>query len=212
MKTVTREYKVYSYSELSEEAKEKVKRWYLCGRDAEDFTSILMEDLKDLFSNSDLKLQYSLSYCRGDGLNIYGKLDLMDVLLMVKENKAGDYMAKLENTLTENEIKTIKAYINVCGSEIELPYNKTGYYYCVADRTNFSEEWIEKLKYQMYKNIKVNTIRKLENIVIFMFEILASHYEKYGYDYFYKVDEKSMIEFFEDNGWVFLEDGTFFPE
>lgn len=29
MEVVTREYKVYNFSELSEDAKEKVKQWYL---------------------------------------------------------------------------------------------------------------------------------------------------------------------------------------
>lgn len=212
MKTITREYEVYNYSELSEEAKEKAKRWYLDGQDAETFTYLQMEDLQRLFNNSDLKLQYSLSYCQGDGLNIYGKLDIIDVLSMIKENRAGDYMEEFENALTEKETKTIEAYMEVCGREIELPYNRSGYEYCVADRTDFAEEWIEELKYQMYKNIQIDTIRKLEKIVIEMFGTLAAQYEKYGYDYFYEADEETIIEVCEANEWMFLSDGTFFAE
>ena len=211
MEIITREYKVYNYSELSEEAKEKAKQWYLDDDSKPmEFTEIYMEDLRYLFNNSDLKLQYSLSYCQGDGLNIYGKLDLVDVISMIKENRTGDSMEQFENALTEKEIKTIEAYMEVCGRKIELPYNRSGYEYCVADRTDFAEEWIEELEYQMYKNIQVGTIRKLENLVRDMFTMLSMQYEKYGYEFFYEVDDETMTEACEVNEWMFLEDGTFF--
>lgn len=34
MKVITKEFKVYSYNELSEEAKQKVKEWYLNGQES----------------------------------------------------------------------------------------------------------------------------------------------------------------------------------
>lgn len=39
MEVVTREYKVYNYSELSEDAKEKAKQWYLDHRNLLKFMS-----------------------------------------------------------------------------------------------------------------------------------------------------------------------------
>ena len=33
-----------------------------------------------LFPNSNLKVEYSLNYCQGDGLNIYGELNIKDIL------------------------------------------------------------------------------------------------------------------------------------
>ena len=58
MRTVTETYNVYTYPELSEEAKEKVNQWYLddpCRND--EFLEIYTENLQNIFSNSNLKMQ-----------------------------------------------------------------------------------------------------------------------------------------------------------
>ena len=213
MEIITREYKVYNFSELSEEAKDKVKQWYLDDdfRPCE-FENIYTEDLKYLFNNSDLKLQFSLSYCQGDGLNIYGKLDLMDVFTAIKDTEhSGDLFEQYKDLFSEHEQKTIEAYMEVCGREVELPYNRH-YCYCIDDRVDFADDWIESLEYCRYKNIQIDTIRKMEKLVGRMFENLSATYEKYGYDYFYNADDEVVNEACEANGWRFLEDGTFFAE
>ena len=213
MKIITREYKVYNFSELSEDAKEKVKQWYLDDdfRPCE-FENIYTEDLRYLFNNSDLKLQFSLSYCQGDGLNIYGKLDLMDVFTAIRDTEhSGDLFEQYKDLFSEHEQKTIEAYMEVCGREVELPYNRH-YCYCIDDRVDFADDWIESLEYCRYKNIQIDTIRKMEKLVGRMFENLSGTYEKYGYDYFYNADDEVVNEECEANGWRFLEDGTFFAE
>ena len=213
MEVITREYKVYNFSELSEDAKEKVKQWYLDDdfRPCE-FENIYTEDLKYLFNNSDLKLQFSLSYCQGDGLNIYGKLDLMDVFTAIRDTEhSGDLFEQYKDLFSEHEQKTIEAYMEVCGREVELPYNRH-YCYCIDDRVDFADDWIESLEYCRYKNIQIDTIRKMEKLVGRMFENLSATYEKYGYDYFYNADDEVVNETCEANGWRFLEDGTFFAE
>ena len=213
MEIITREYKVYNFSELSEEAKDKVKQWYLDDdfRPCE-FENIYTEDLKYLFNNSDLKLQFSLSYCQGDGLNIYGKLDLMDVFTAIRDTEhSGDLFEQYKDLFSEHEQKTIEAYMEVCGREVELPYNRH-YCYCIDDRVDFADDWIESLEYYRYKNIQIDTIRKMEKLVGRMFENLSGTYEKYGYDYFYNADDEVVNEECEANGWRFLEDGTFFAE
>ena len=213
MEIITREYKVYNFSELSEDAKEKVKQWYLDDdfRPCE-FENIYTEDLKYLFNNSDLKLQFSLSYCQGDGLNIYGKLDLMDVFTAIRDTEhSGDLFEQYKDLFSEHEQKTIEAYMEVCGREVELPYNRH-YCYCIDGRVDFADDWIELLEYCRYKNIQIDTIRKMEKLVGRMFENLSATYEKYGYDYFYNADDEVVNEECEANGWRFLEDGTFFAE
>ena len=213
MEIITREYKVYNFSELSEDAKEKVKQWYLDDdfRPCE-FENIYTEDLRYLFNNSDLKLQFSLSYCQGDGLNIYGKLDLMDVFTAIRDTEhSGDLFEQYKDLFSEHEQKTIEAYMEVCGREVELPYNRH-YCYCIDDRVDFADDWIESLEYCRYKNIQIDTIRKMEKLVGRMFENLSATYEKYGYDYFYNADDEVVNETCEANGWRFLEDGTFFAE
>ena len=213
MEIITREYKVYNFSELSEEAKDKVKQWYLDDDFRPyDFENIYTEDLRYLFNNSDLKLQFSLSYCQGDGLNIYGKLDLMDVFTAIRDTEhSGDLFEQYKDLFSEHEQKTIEAYMEVCGREVELPYNRH-YCYCIDDRVDFADDWIESLEYCRYKNIQIDTIRKMEKLVGRMFENLSATYEKYGYDYFYNADDEVVNETCEANGWRFLEDGTFFAE
>ena len=213
MEIITREYKVYNFSELSEEAKDKVKQWYLDDDfRSYDFENIYTEDLRYLFNNSDLKLQFSLSYCQGDGLNIYGKLDLMDVFTAIRDTEhSGDLFEQYKDLFSEHEQKTIEAYMEVCGREVELPYNRH-YCYCIDDRVDFADDWIESLEYCRYKNIQIDTIRKMEKLVGRMFENLSATYEKYGYDYFYNADDEVVNETCEANGWRFLEDGTFFAE
>ena len=213
MEIITREYKVYNFSELSEDAKEKVKQWYLDDdfRPCE-FENIYTEDLRYLFNNSDLKLQFSLSYCQGDGLNIYGKLDLMDVFTAIRDTEhSGDLFEQYKDLFSEHEQRTIEAYMEVCGREVELPYNRH-YCYCIDDRVDFADDWIESLEYCRYKNIQIDTIRKMEKLVGRMFENLSATYEKYGYDYFYNADDEVVNEECEASGWRFLEDGTFFAE
>lgn len=213
MEVVTREYKVYNFSELSEDAKEKAKQWYLDDDfRPQEFENIYTEDLHYLFNNSDLKMQFSLSYCQGDGLNIYGKLDLMDVFAVIRDtDHSGEQFKNYKDLFSEHEQKTIEAYMEACGREIELPYNRH-YCYCIDDRVDFADEWIEILEYCRYKNIQIDTIRKMEKLVGMMFENLSATYEKYGYDYFYNADDEVVNETCEANGWRFLEDGTFFAE
>ena len=213
MEIITREYKVYNFSELSEEAKDKVKQWYVDDDFRPyEFENIYTEDLKYLFNNSDLKLQFSLSYCQGDGLNIYGKLDLMDVFTAIRDTEhSGDLFEQYKDLFSEHEQKTIEAYMEVCGRDVELPYNRH-YCYCIDDRVDFADDWIESLEYCRYKNIQIDTIRKMEKLVGRMFENLSATYEKYGYDYFYNADDEVVNETCEANGWRFLEDGTFFTE
>ncbi len=213
MEVVTREYKVYNFSELSEDAKEKAKQWYLDDDfRPQEFENIYTEDLHYLFNNSDLKMQFSLSYCQGDGLNIYGKLDLMDVFAVIRDtDHSGEQFKQYKDLFSEHEQKTIEAYMEACGREIELPYNRH-YCYCIDDRVDFADEWIEILEYCRYKNIQIDTIRKMEKLVGMMFENLSATYEKYGYDYFYNADDEVVNETCEANGWRFLEDGTFFAE
>ena len=81
MRSVNVTYKIYEFSELSEDVKAKVKEWYLNNfYQNEEFLDICKEELSHRFPKSDLKVQYSLSYCQGDGLNVYGTLNLKDVL------------------------------------------------------------------------------------------------------------------------------------
>ena len=83
MVTITKKINLYEYNELEEKAKERAKENFLetrCEFDSDIFTEIAMEIVGNYFQFTDrLEIQYSLSWCQGDGVNIYGKFDLQNV-------------------------------------------------------------------------------------------------------------------------------------
>lgn len=202
MKVVTKEYKVYSYNELSEEAKQRVKEWYLNGQESFIFDDIIENDLSCLFPHSSLKFQYSLGYNQGDGFNIYGEVDIRDVL-NYKEDGKNDYF-------TEKEKRTLLFYVNACSCKILLPENGSHYSYCVCDRNDIDEDFIYTLEDRGMRDIKVETIKKLQSAVEKIFCNLCDRYENDGYSYFYEVDEETLEDYCNSNEHEFLEDGSLF--
>lgn len=210
MREVIMKYKLFRYTELSDTAKEKVMEWYL--EDpfrSEIFKDNINSDLRYLFPDSKLDIVFSLSCCQGDGLNIYGRLDLMDVLHAINDIKyCGDTFKDFWGKLTKHEQRTIEAYMEVCGRNINLPMNSRSYC-CIADQTDFADDWIGELEYNRYKNINNNAIYKLQYLVIDMFTYLCEIYKKQGYKFLYCVEDEEIENACESNDWEFLEDGTF---
>lgn len=209
MRTATVEYKVYKFEELSDKAKEKVKAWYLEGREPYMFTEDCEEDLHNLFGENDLKVQYSLSYCQGDGFNIYGKVSAESIIKCLEKHNGGVQLEQFESVLTGKEKKTILHYAELCG-EIEIPINNR-YCYCIARYIDIADNWEYDLEnYYGYRNINKEALEKFESMVHGIFEELCRSYEKWGYEYFYEISEEDLEEMCEANGYEFLEDGTVF--
>lgn len=209
MKTVSVEYDVYSYNELSDDAKEKAKAWYLEGREPFFFTEDCKQDLENLFGKHDLDVQYSLGYCQGDGFNIYGKIDAESIFKCLEAHNGGVQLEKFEGVMTDKEKKTVLHYAEQCGA-IELPRNNH-YCYCIADYIDIAEEWAYILEnYFGYRAINMETLKKFEAMVREIFETLCKDYEKQGYEYFYEIEDADMEDICEANGYEFLEDGTIF--
>lgn len=199
MRTTTVEYKVYNYNELSENAKERVRQWYLDSQEPYIFTDMIKEDLYYLFGKNNLNVQYSLASCQGDGINIYGKISALKIL------KCMEKLEEFKNVLTKEEKETILKYDKQCG-EIELPYNNH-YCYSLSEYIDIKDEW----KYDLEdENINEQLLEKFENLVQEIFYELCKNYEKQGYEFFYEVDEEELEDFCEANGYEFLEDGKLF--
>lgn len=210
MRIETVEYQVYKYNELSAEAKEKVRQWYLEGQEPYIFTDDVTEDLKCLFGNNDLKVQYSLAYCQGDGFNIYGEVDTENIFKCLEEHRAGEQLAKYENMLTDKEKKTILHYASEIGGKIKLPMNSR-YGYSLAEYIDVADEWEYDLEYYSgYSNINTEALKKFEELVRGIFGTLCKSYEKWGYEYFYEISEEDLEEICEANGYEFLENGKIF--
>lgn len=199
MKQITKTYEVYTYDELNEEAKENAKQWYLDGQDSDQFTHFVMEDLKNLFPHSELKIQYSLNNCQGDGFNIYGSVDLKDVL-----NHRKDYF-------TEKEKRTLKFYFCNYDCNIILNENKR-YSYSICDDADVAEPIIDELEKRLVRDINKKLIYKLENAIKHIFTELCNQYEKEGYSYFYEIDDETLSEICDVNKYYFMKDGSFFHD
>ena len=192
MKTFTKITAGYTYDELNESAKEKVKQWFLYDPTRNDiFYENIMTYLSENFKNSDLKVSYSLGFCQGDGLNISGKLELYDFLYIWEAS--------------EKERRAIKFYID--NSLPEYVFETNNFNYCYSckfiDRKYIDDtiaEFIEELQYNKLSNIKKKLIYKFFNDMINYFENLDSKFEQEGYKYLYECDDEELRECCDSNG------------
>ena len=203
---ITKTYNIYKFNELDADAKKKVKEWYLDNQPSCIFTEDCKEDLRNLFGNHNLDVQYSLAYCQGDGFNIYGRINVENIFKCLENHNGGTQFAKFEDVLTDKEKKTILHYANECGA-IEIPMNHR-YCYSLADYIDIYDEWETSLVYADYRDINVPVLKKFETMVREIFSTLCNTYEKWGYDFFYEISDEDLEEMCECNGYEFLEDGT----
>ena len=209
MRTITLEQTLYKYNELSAKAKEKVKEWYLEGQQPFIFTDDCEQDLENLFGENNLKVQYSLASCQGDGFNIYGTIEPYKIIECLEKHNGGSQLEEFENYMTDKEKEIILLYADYC-SDIELPYNNR-YCYSLADRIDFAEEWLTDLEdSEEFETIDFDTINKFEKLVVNIFSKLCQDYEEQGYEYFYEISEEELEEMCEFNEYEFLEDGKLF--
>ncbi|MEG1289526.1 MAG: hypothetical protein RSE25_04740 [Bacteroidales bacterium] len=199
MQTITREYTVYQYSELLKETKEKVKEKYVEFRCNE--SSFFGDDLEFeadcFFPNSELKFQFSLSYSQGDGLNVYGKLRLYDILPHLNFSK--------------KEKRTLSYYITNGCDYVDLPYNGR-YAYCIVDRAGYTAEMLYQLEQGQTRNINRDLIERFEGACIDYLKEFCDRLEKQGYAYFYEPEEGDIEEWADSLGFFFLESGDIFEQ
>lgn len=198
MRTEIIEKKIYTFSELSKESKETVKQWYLNGQESFIFSDMVNEDLSSFFKSSELKIEYSLSYCQGDGLNIYGKLDIVDMF------------EKLE--IEEERQKELLDIFDF-DTRMELSQHKDNYGYSLKfkDKKEISDYiydmCVEELKEDSEKYKIAESF--LFSVLDYM-EKLDKEYEESGYNYFYEISDEELQEACDSNGCEFLEDGTIY--
>lgn len=184
----------YEYSDLSEEARETVNEWYLEGQDSDTFTDMVRTDLNMIFPNSDLEVQYSLGYCQGDGLNIYGRLALEDMIEILKDK------------FNEEEVKTLIG-IRRWVSGWKLPSDNR-YTYCICDRYDYAEDIMWELENAGVEDIPDCLINKFGNEVSKYMGGYCTIWEKAGYQYFYEADDDTVEEWCCANEYWFDESGN----
>lgn len=208
IKIVT-ERELYKYEELGSEAKEKAKADYLDNLEPVLFTVDVETDLKTVFPNSGLKVQYSLNYCQGDGLSVYGSLDFEDIFNILKGN---DYPSLTEgiDPFTEKEVKTLRFYVNEIGG-FKINENPRYSFFCEW-HYNFADDWVNTFKYTSLSFIKIDLIYRFEKVVKTIMRRYCKKWEDVGYEFFYEIDDETMKEMSDDNDWEYLSDGTLYVE
>lgn len=190
MVTITKKINLYEYNELEKSAKEKAKEQYLNMRsvfDEDIFTQDSIEIIKDYFQFTDgLKVQYSLSSCQGDGVNIYGKFDLQNV----------------------EGLEWLK-------SEVDSFELKQNYRYCYSLKSQTEAETVDEIISEFerasdreIKDWQVMEIRKMVETVFEKLKKAEREIEEYGYDFFYEVSDEEMAEYADSCGVLYMVDGT----
>lgn len=209
MKEITRIEKVYDFEELSESAKEHARERYLhIFHESYMFEEDCIEYIHTFFfPNSDLGIEFSLSSCQGDGLNIYGKMDIKDAVDFVM-----DECEKEGKHDFDKQIKRFFNWLKTLDYTIELPKNPH-YCYCYINNCNFAFDLIDNLEQDGYTSGNKKHFEMLEEFDGYFktyIEKLCGELEQDGYNYFYGTDDldEEIIDCWESNGYEgFYEDG-----
>lgn len=189
---------LYTFDELSDNAKARVREQYLNSQDAEQFADDCKMYLDELLPNSNLDVQFSLNYCQGDGFNIYGKFSLIDLVNV------------LEDKFTEKEKRFLKWAFEETGiNSYKMPMN--GYYcYCTAYMHDFTEDLFDALDYDGMRDIRKDTLEKMTREARSYIENLCKSFENDGYEYFYEAPDDTLAEWANDFEYEFTENGDIY--
>jgi hypothetical protein len=188
--------KLYTFNELSDEAKQVAIEEYR----SEDhvhldfFHDDAVEQIEKAGFYGNVELQYSLSYCQGDGLS-FGCDRIEESLLL-------SFFAEI---LGEGKEKTAKVIIDNCS--FENTGNK-GNHYCYASKGDVSYEFDDYYgkRYNVHEVVS-QVEKKIENLYM----ELCKDLEKQGYSEIeYQRSDEAIIETILANGWEFLSNGKMY--
>lgn len=140
MKTITKKYKVYTFDELSETAKEKALSDYNMNNDFPFLSDDIIYHIEELLKENGIEAIteitpfYSLSYCQGDGVMFEGTFNWKNYTITTKQSghyyheKSVDY--SFENNADENDDtryddndEFIELYESICRSAEKYGYD-----------------------------------------------------------------------------------------
>ena len=231
MKTIVKEFNVYEYGELSEYAQERVRMFIGDLEKEQGLNVILSQDYEELLKDFGFVypfvVRYSLGGCQGDGASFYLNYvlttDIIDIINRVNLKdgyKYGggffqEYTGKEENrlSLTPRETEQLQELIENHEFEISIEDDKycrynhwnsvNRHYFVTSEGIENDGEWEKYLK----------VIQKVFKFIEELSIDLCHQMEKAGYeqiDSYYTNDYARG--FCENNGCLFLADGTLFNE
>lgn len=207
MKIITKSYEVYDLAELSDNAKMRAMESVL-DRCRPDF--IFAEDVEyqidERYPQSDLKAQYSFSCSQGDGVNLYGNVDLRDFFDAWSASCDCSILAtrKVYNLLARS------------GFEYEISENpRYTYSYKRHDRDNVEGEAEYRYDYingndNADRGMTIRALADLFDFVLKSLEDFEDNIKQQGEAWFFDITEEEAQEEAEANGFAFTADGELF--
>lgn len=208
MRTITITKNVCKYDELNTKAQEQVREWYLAQcRTPELFSEMLDEDLEMMLGKNDLDVEYSLNYSQGDGLNVYGSIPLTQILDEAERcSWLITWFDAFRNCFTEYEKALIRRYAEDYDT-VNIPRNTSNmYHYCLADHIDYVYDYMTNVG----EDVDMDLLNRVNAALISLFSEICASYKEWGYDFFYDVDDDTLSEVCEANGWEFTEDGELY--
>lgn len=206
-----KEIKLYEYQDLSPQAKEVVKNWYIDDECRIDILyHYLLNYLSFLFPHSPLNVQFDISCTQGSGLNIYGILDWMDMKNYLKNYKSEEHNGEkliYDWNFSEKQEKRLDHYMNI--ATLNLDRNMR-YTFCMVKRDeHFAADISWPLEQECYKNINYNLIDQISCIMSNAIISLCNEMYNYGYEYLFEPSDDEIQMACEENEWYFDKDGKF---
>lgn len=207
MRTITKN--VYKYNELNTKAQERVGAWYVANyRTPELFSEMLVDDLEIVFGKNDLDVEYSLNYSQGDGLNVYGSISLTQILDEAERCSWLTYFDAFRNCFTADEKALIRRYAEDYDT-VNIPRNTSNmYHYCHADHIDYVYDYMTMTN--AGEDDDTDLLNRVNAALISLFSELCASYKEWGYEFLYDVDDDTLSEVCEANGWEFTEDGELY--
>lgn len=186
----------FTFDQLSEAAKENVRHWYTNQSDyLERFQEDCENELRDHLPNSDLKIALSWLCCQGDGVNVYGRVNL------------DDFIPHWD--VSEKEKRTMRFY---CSKGLYY-YDFTGHnrysYSCkfmdidaIGDTVN---DFVDEL-YNL-RNVNAELIKRFYSDMFDFFQELDDAIRDGLYDYIYNPSDSDISDFCDANKIYFDVDG-----
>lgn len=195
MRIITQEVKIYSYSELCEKAKNKVRNDYIESLNSDIFTKRVIEDLQEK-GLKNLRPYYSLCYCQGDGLCLYGKIEFEEITgelknIFYKNFELSDYKA----------LKKLKEYSQISFNHIGRYYHKYSVDIDICIDGSLGPK--------SYENQSKMADKLLKNVKEWYLD-LCDEYKRQGYSFFYGISDDELQEYCDAMGYEFLENGKLF--
>lgn len=166
-----KEIKVYEFKELEEKVKEKVLNNFRNDNDYDFLEEDLEEYLKEMLEKEnityeDLKINYSLSYCQGDGFSFTGNFIYKNIPILIKRDGFNYYhersteiiilneedFKKMDFEIFETDFKDL--YYNICKKIEKMGYEMMEY----EDSDESIKEIIEINEYTFRENGEMENI------------------------------------------------------